>query len=150
MEKYREKLRMNLWMNVAAVAVLIAVQALGFSRVLRPAVSGSHWADLWNGFVAGAALGVMAIFIVGIIMGVRALRSEKQLKKMYIKENDERTQQIVTAARSAGAQLFMLSGLVAGIVAGYFSVQVSIAIIACVTINSFMCMGFKVYYGRKY
>lgn len=150
MDKYREKLRLNMYMNIAAVVILLAVQILGFCRVIRPVTAESHWADMWNGFITGAAAGIMALLIIGIIITVRALRSEKQLKKLYIKENDERSQQIAIAARSAGAQMFLITGIVAGIVAGYFSVSVSIAIIACVTINAFMCAGFKVYYSRKF
>lgn len=150
MEKYREKLRLNMYINIAAVVILLAVQLLGVSRVIRPVAADSHWADMWNGFITGAAFGVMALFIAGIILSARALRSEARLKKLYIKENDERSQQIATAARSAGAQMFLITGIVAGIVAGYFSVSVSIAIIACVFINSLMCAGFNVYYSRKF
>ena len=150
MEKYREKLRLNLIINIFAVVVLLAVQILGFSRVIRPVAADSHWADMWNGFITGAAFGIMAVFVIGIIMAVRALRSEKALKKLDIQDTDERIRQISTAARSAGDQLFMTAGLVAGIVAGYFSVAVSISVIACVFVNSLMCMGFKLYYSRKF
>lgn len=150
MKEYKEKLRMNLYINIAAVVVLLAVQILGFARVIRPVAADSHWADMWNGFITGAAFGIMAVFVIGIIMAVRALRDEKQLKKLYIKENDEREKQIVIAARSAGSQLFMVTGIVAGIIAGYYSVTASIAIIACVFCHSLMCMGFKIYYAKKF
>lgn len=150
MEKYKEKLRLGIIANTIAVVALLAVQVLGFSRVIRPVAADAHWVDMWNGFITGAAFGIMALFIVGIILSVRALRDEKKLKKLYIKETDERSNRIWTEARSAGAQLFMTVGLAAGIVAGYFSVAVSIAIIACAVANAFMCMGFKVWYGRKY
>lgn len=150
MERYREKVKLGIRINIAAVAVLLAVQILGFSRVIRPAAADSRWADMWNGFITGASFGIMALFIAGIISAARALKDEKRLKKLYINEHDERVQQIAVAARSAGAQLFMASGLAAGIVAGYFSVAVSIAIIACVTASALMCAGFKVYYARKF
>ena len=150
MKECKEKLRMNLYINIAAVVILLAVQILGFARIIRPVAADEHWADMWNGFITGAAFGIMAIFVVGIIMALRALRDEKQLKRLYIKENDEREKQIVTAARSAGAQLFMVTGLVAGIIAGYFSVTASVAIIACAFINSLMCAGFKLYYAKKF
>lgn len=150
MEKYREKLRLSIITNSIAAAALLAVQVLGFTRVIRPVAADAHWADMWNGFIAGAALGIMALFIVGIILSVGALRDEKKLKKLYIKETDERSNRIWTESRSAGAQLFMIAGLAAGIVAGYFSVAVSIAIIACAVANAVMCVSFKVWYGRKY
>lgn len=150
MKEYREKLRISLYINIASAAILLAVQVLGFLRVIRPIAADAHWVDMWNGFITGASFGIMMLYVLGIIMAVRALRSEKQLKKLYIKENDERTKQITIAARSAGTQLFLISGLVAGIVAGYFSVAVSITIMACAVANAVMCMGFKLYYAKKY
>jgi len=150
MERYRDKIKLSVWINGAAVAALILVQVLAFTRVLRPVAADSHWGDMWNGFIAGAALGIMALFIIGLIKDIRALRSEKELKKLYVKANDEREQSIYTAARSAGTQVFLIGGLVAGVAAGYFSVSVSITIIACVFVHSLICGAFKLYYNKKY
>jgi hypothetical protein len=78
------------------------------------------------------------------------LAVEKELKKLYVKEHDERQIQIWTAARAAATQTFLLVGLAAGTVAGYFSMTVSITILACVTAHSLIAMGFKIYYSTKF
>lgn len=150
MEKFRDKLSLQLKLNAAGIIVLAIVQAVAFTRNVRPVMADDHWADMWNGFVAGAAMGIMALLVAGIIMNVRALRNENVLKRMYIKENDERAAKIYTAARSAGTTTFLLVGLVAAVAAGYFSIAVSIAIVACVVVNSLLCMLYKLYYSRKY
>ena len=80
----------------------------------------------------------------------KALRSEKELKKLYVEVNDERQNQIFTSARATAMQFFLIGGLVAGIVAGYFSMTVSITILACVVIHSLLGIACKVYYSRKY
>lgn len=150
MDKFRDKLKLQIWINAACIAVLVIVQVIGFSRQIRPTAADGHWSDMWNGFLVGAAFGIMALFVVGLVKDIMALRDEKKMKKLYIAANDERQQSIYTAARSAGAQVFLMGGLVAGIAAGYFSVPVSITIIACVFIHSLICAGFNLYFGRKY
>ena len=67
MEEYRNKLKIqNVFFSVCS-AVLIAVQILAYSGVIDPVNSGKSWADFWNGFIAGVALGVTAIMIFGLI-----------------------------------------------------------------------------------
>lgn len=150
MEKYRGKVKRQVRINAAAAVILIAVQVLAFSRVLKPVTADAHWKDMWNGFIAGASFGLMALFIVGIIQNIRALMNEKVLKKLYIKENDEREKNIATEARSVAAQIFLVGGLLAGIIAGYFSVAVSITFIACVFAHSLVCGMLKLWFRRKY
>ena len=150
MGDFREKLKMQILVNSIGIGLLLIVIIIAFSGTIRPDIADSHWANMWNGFMTGAALGVMALMIVGLIKDIRALKNEKALKKLYIEANDERQQSIYTAARSAGAQVFLIGGLVVGIAAGCFSVSVSITIIACVFIHSLICGAFKLYYNKKY
>lgn len=90
MEEYRNKLKIqNVFFSVCS-AVLIVVQILAYSGVIDPVNSGKSWADFWHGFIAGVALGVTAIMIFGLIKNLIALKNNKQLKKLYVKENDER------------------------------------------------------------
>lgn len=150
MEKYRDKLKAQLRLYAVGLTALIAMEILAFSRKLRPAVPSANWADAWNGFIAGAGMALTAAFVLGVILNARALRSEMALKKLYLRENDERAAHIATAARSAGAQSFLMLGIVAGVIAGWFSVPVSLTIIGCVAAHALMCIGFKLYYLRKF
>lgn len=149
MEIYRSKLKtQNILYGIGALA-LLAIQILAYTGVVTPLGTDERWHGFYNGFIAGAAFGVMALFLVGLIMNLRALRNEKAMKKQYIKENDERSRQIALMGKSTGATIFTLLLLPAAIILGYFNVTVFITCISCVLALS-LFMGFsKLYYNRK-
>ena len=155
METYREKLKAQNVIIFVCMTILMAFSALNIAAEcgivpFGPSVGDSHWQARWRGFCTGASFGILALLIYGLIANLRALKNDRQLKKLFIKEHDERTQKICTAARSSGAQVFLIFGLIAIIIAGYFSVTVSITIMACVLCLSLICVFLKLYYGRKY
>ena len=156
MEKYANSLRKQNIFLICCIAVLALACSLSFAGELgllsfmNPAAGDSHWQSKWRGFVCGASFGIMGLMIYGLLQNRKALRDDKQLKKLYIKNHDERSIQIWTAARAASMQIFLLGGLVACVVAGYFSVTVSLTILVCVALHSLIAMGFKAYYSKKY
>ena len=104
---------------------------------------------MWRGFISGSTFGLIIFMVICLVRNILALRDEKLLKKLYIKENDERTIQIWTAARARAMQTFMILGLVSGIIAGYFSMAVCITIIAMTTLQAFTGLFFALYYSYK-
>ena len=155
METYREKLKAQNVIIMVCITILVAFSALNIAAEcgivpFGPSVGDSHWQARWRGFCTGASFGILALLVYGLIANLRALKNDNQLKKLFIKEHDERTQKICTAARSSGTQVFLIFGLIAIIIAGYFSVTVSITIMACVLSLSLICVFLKLYYGRKY
>ena len=155
MENYKEKLRINLIINGIATMVLAVFALLGFLSEgglihFVPAVSDSHWQSVWRGFISGASCALLLMMVFSLARGIRALHDDKELKKLYIKENDERTIQIWTYARAAALQTFLILGLVAIVVTGYFSMTVSITILACVFCTSVIGLLFKIYYNKKF
>ena len=149
MENYREKLKIqNLFFCIGALALLV-IQILAFTGLVTPVGADERWHGFYNGFIAGAAFGVMAIFIVGLIMNLRALRNEKAMKKLYIKETDERSRQIAVLGKSAGATIFLLLMVPAAIILGYFNVTVFITCIGCILALSLSMAGAKLYFSRK-
>ena len=155
METYREKLKIqNVTLAVACVilAVFCVLGFLGEAGIvnLTPAAGDSHWQSQWRGFISGASLGILALLLFGLIRNLLALRDENKLKKLYIKESDERQAQICTLAMSAAMRASLILGLVAVIVAGYFSVTVSLTLLASLFAVSLATIGFKLYFMRKY
>lgn len=155
MELFREKLKVqNLAISMccfilAVFSFLAAAGQAGIIGFMEPATDNSHWQSMWRGIVTGMSFGIMIVMIAFLIRNVLALKDEKKLKKLYVETNDEREIQIWTAARSTAMQLFLMVGVVAAIVAGYFSMTVSITIIACMflqSITGFFCM---LYYRIK-
>ena len=156
MEEYRVKLKLqNLFIGIICIilAIFSFLMALSESGVITwmPAVNGdSHVQSMWRGFLFGASFGLLGFMGVGLIRNIRALKDENILKKHYIQDTDERQIKIWTAARATSMQIFVLGGLVAGIIAAYFSMTVGITIIACVTIHSFIGLFCKIYYDIKF
>lgn len=155
MEQYKEKLRTTQKVYTAAALVLAAFSILfllGEIGVINitPAVENSRWQSMWRGLVSGAGTGIAILILIGILRIGKALRDEKALKKLYVADHDERQIKIWTSARALSMQIFLIGGLVAGIVAGYFNMTVSITILACVAIHSFVALFCKLYYNRKF
>lgn len=155
MEQYRETLKkQNIFLVICIIILaafaLLSIAAEGGLITVSPLAGDSHWQSKWRGFICGAAFGIMGLMLYGLVQNRKALRDDKTLKKLYIKNHDERTIQIWTAARAASMQVFLLGGLVAIVVAGYFSVTVSLTILVCVVLHALIGMGFKIYYSKKY
>ena len=155
MNEYKEKLKVSQRIyTVAAVllmvfSILFLLSECGVIHI-APVTGDSHWQSMWRGLISGAAVGIAAFMLVGIIRISKALKDEKALKKLYIQDHDERQIQIWTAARATAMQIFLIGGLVSGIIAGYFNMTVSITILACAVIQAFLGGGCKLYYSRKY
>lgn len=155
MEEYREKLKLdNITIAICSFVLtcFCAVMTMSEAGILpiTPVGGDAHWASMWHGFICGAACGILAFLIIALVRNIRALNSEKELKKLYVKEHDERQIQIWSSARAAAYQASLLLGMVAVVVSGYFSMTVSITIIVCIAIASFIGLGFKLYYSRKF
>lgn len=155
METYREKLKVQNVILVIGCVVLAAFCVLSFlgeARIVNfaPSVENSHWQSSWRGFTSGASIGILAMLLFGLIRNLRALKDEKKLKQQYVKEGDERQKQIYTNALCAAMRATLILGLVAMVVAGYFSMTVGLTLLATVFAASLMAMAFKLYFSRKF
>ena len=155
MEQYKEKLKItNVFLIIGCIvlaifAVLAIGSELGWFRILKPVAGDSRWQSAWFGFCTGASCGVFALLLFSLIRNCQALKDEKKLKKLYVKEHDERTIQIQILARNTAMQILLLGGLVATVIAGYFSITVSLTILACIFIASITSLLLVGYYSKK-
>lgn len=145
MKTYAKKLKFETVLLAVASLLLLVVQALAFSRIIRP-LTGPHWIDFWNGMLAGASFSIMALFLAGIVVNLRALTNEARLKKLYAREHDERTAHIARTAQSLGMRVGIPLVLVAALVAGYFDVKISLTCLACAAGQSVITSLAKLYY----
>ena len=155
MEQYKETLKLQNKLLalgsviLAAFAILAIGSELEFFHIMKPVAGDSHWQSSWNGFITGASCGVLGLLLYSLIRNCQALKDGKKLKKLYVKANDERTIQILTLARNTAMQILLIGGLVATVIAGYFSVTVSLTILACIfcaSVTSLLLVG---YYSKK-
>ena len=155
MEQYKEKLKLqNLFLGIcctilALFAILAAGSELGVFPFFSPAVRNSHWASGWHGYIFGASIGIFSAMLGFLIRNSRAMKNDKKLKELYVKEHDERTIQIQTLAGNTAMQCLLWMGLVATVIAGYFSITVSTTILTCVSVSSAVNLIFIAYYNKK-
>ena len=154
MENYKEKLKVSCWITAVLCVILVCFGIFCFCAEaglvkLAPVAGDSHWQSRWRGFMSGASVGVAIYMVIGLLKSIRALKDEKKLKALYVKEHDERTQAIYTSARAAAMQLSTGLGLVATMIAGYFSMTVSITLLACTWFLAISGVAFKFYYSKK-
>ena len=155
MEKFRDKIKLDnltIALSCFILAIFSFLAAMGEAGIIpffNPTGGDHHWQSMWRGFIAGTTFGIIIFMVICLIRNIRALNDEKLLKKLYVKQHDERTIQIWTAARARAMQTFLILELVAGLIAGYFSMTVSITIIACCVLQSFTGLFFVLYYSYK-
>jgi len=155
MEKFRDKIKLDnlaIAFSCFILAIFSFLAAMGEAGIIpffTPTSSDHHWQSMWRGFITGATFGIIIFMVICLVRNIWALHDEKLLKKLYVKEHDERTIQIWTAARARAMQTFMILGLVAGLIAGYFSMVVCITIIAMTTLQAFTGLFFVLYYSYK-
>ncbi len=155
MEEYREKLKLQNWILGVSCVILACFCVLGFLAEmgvveLTPISGDSHWKSQWRGGISGASFGILVLMLIGLIQNLMATKDEKKLKKQFIKEHDERKIQIQTVAQAASCRTFLILGLVAAIVVGYFHMIISLVMLGCVFAQSFLTLIFKMYYSKKF
>ena len=156
MEQYKEKIKvqngfaMICCLVLAVFAVLAIGTELGWFNILSPVTGDSHWQSTWHGYITGISCGVFALLLVVLSRNRRARKDEKKRKALYVKEHDERTIQIATLARNTAMQILLPAGLVASVIAGYFSVTVSMTILACTFFSSGIILFLMNYYSKKF
>jgi hypothetical protein len=156
MEQYKEKLKItNIFLALGCLflvifAILAVGSELGWFRILKPVAGDSHWKAKWRGFICGASFGLLVFMVIYLIRNLRALRNDAALKKLFIKENDERTAEITRFAQAAAYRTFLSLGLIATIIAGYFNQTVGITILVCIYVGALLGRLYKFYYNKKY
>ena len=155
MEHYKEKLKIqNLFLGIccgilAVFAVFAAGSELGLFTFFSPVAGNSHWASGWHGYIFGASIGIFSGMLGYLIRNVRAMKNDRKLKELYVKEHDERSIRIQTLAGNMTMKCLLWMGLVATIIAGYFSITVSVTILACIFVSSVINLIFIAYYSKK-
>ncbi|MGI6336800.1 MAG: hypothetical protein ACOXZM_07050 [Eubacteriales bacterium] len=100
-------------------------------------------------FVMGFFLAIEAVVIVLMAKYVVALRNEEDLKKLYIKETDERRIAIRTQAGRTGLYIVFGTLIIVMLISGYFSKIVFFTLLGVVVFTSFVMLLTKLYYKKK-
>lgn len=133
---------------VGAVAVFFIIYFI--TGGMASAAGGSGPVD---DFVQGFDLGIFsAVVVVSIFVGVHnalALRSEEKLKKLYIKETDERQTLIKQKSGSTAFYIIMYSLILATIASGFLNKTVFFTLLAAVVFSEITLLSTIFYYKHQ-
>lgn len=156
MKEYREKLKIYCMIYRICIPILIILYILEFlSEVgVLPAfpttVPDSIFQERWFHWIQTYTL----VFIVSMIRSnhryKKALKDDRFLKEIHIRENDERGNMVVLYANSATYRVSLLLGIIGSLIAGYFNKTVCITIFAFTILQTIIVYIFRSYYNRKF
>lgn len=153
MESYRRKLKIQNIFSLAGMVIALALIVLVNVYLPRAGYvlpsADARWRGFWNGFISGVSSAFILLTLMGLVKNIQALRDEKKLRAMYIKEHDERTREIWYRS-AANAYWFEAMGmLLAAVVAGYFSPIAFLCIAGCLIYICVIRLVLKAYYSKK-
>lgn len=154
MEQFKKKLQVENVVFAIIIVILAGFMVLAFVGEagllpLTPVAGDSHWHSRWRGFCAGAAGGQLALMVLGLIRNLLAMKSQEKLKKLYIRQNDEREWEIYNKALCAAMRVCLLLGIAAVVVVGYFNATAGLTLLITIACTSAICILFKRYYRKK-
>lgn len=93
---------------------------------------------------------LFGVFIANFIRLGKWLKDDEVLKKIYIKESDERTRDIIVKSSSATFKIMIFISSIAIFVPGYFS-SIAYYTILIATLANYIIYGLSyIYYNKKY
>lgn len=110
----------------------------------------THITDYAFGYQLGILMGMMILLIVSLYINERAYRNEERLKRLYIKEHDERTN-LIKGKMAMSAVIISLGVLgIAAMIAVCINQTVAFTLIAVIYGFGIILCVLKIYYYKKY
>lgn len=148
MTQYKAELgKRRVWMIAACLLAAVAV-VVGTVYGLGAAGHGFD-GGFKTGVQTGLFLGVLLILLRTIVQYSRAIRDEKALEAMYIRENDERSRYIRDKIGGTGLDAAIVIQAVAVIIAGFFDNTVFLTLFATLFSTVLIKATLKIYFARK-
>ncbi len=145
MEKFKAEIRKRMqYLILLFVSLLLIYMVLFLNQERLPRPS-----DHIISFHGGALTSLGLLLIIYIFINLRAIRDDKELRKLYIKENDERTAMILQKTGAIGINICILGFATATIIAGYYSDAVFFTLLGSTIFVSLVKGLFKIYYHNK-
>jgi len=144
LDEFRNTLKLRLRLAIVYNSLVVVFLAAGnylHERFNAP--------DFAIGFATGIFIGLEFLIVVYMVRYRAALQDDAKLKAMYIKENDERKQYIMTKIGSAGLNL-VVGGLMLGALFSCFINMTVFVTLLCTLFATFLIKGaLKLYYFRS-
>lgn len=148
MEKYKKTIQQKISSNAVMFFIGGAVFVIGQQDFLSEYKPAGNFGDFISGFQIGLFIVLAVWFIASTAYIVSALKDDKKLKEMYIKDTDERNMKISELTGNRLYQSVCIPLLLASIVAGYFSAEVFFTLITVIFFISIVTIVRKIYFCK--
>lgn len=146
MEKFKEKIRIRtIYMSIIVICIAIVNFVLIINENNLPEIP-----EFAKGFQEGVFTGLELCLIFFLTINVVAIKNEQEMKKLYIKENDERTIMIKQKSGAIGIEICSIGLAFATVVAGFFNQIVFFSLLGATCFILFSRLFLKLYYHRKF
>ncbi|MDF2533452.1 MAG: rane protein [Clostridia bacterium] len=150
MEKFRNVLKKRLALMIGFDGFAIILIALTGFYGNMTAGGNENLTDFIEGSQVGIFFALQIMILVSLVSYAKALKSESSLKKLYIKEKDERRKLIQDKIGGVGLNFSFGAIATATVMAGFFH-QIVFSTLTGVLIFMALVKGFlKVYYRNKF
>ncbi len=150
MEKFKNVL--NKRIVVMNTFNLLAVSFIALSNIYRATIYTKNVdiADMIHGFQVGIFIGLEFMMVMFVFRYRKALRSETELKKLYIEEMDERRKLIKDKIGGTGLNICLGGIATATIISGFFNEIVFLSLMGALIFMALVKGILKVYYRNKF
>ena len=143
MEKFKKKLKNDIIVGVVFCSLLVILQTLLWF-FLPQTPNGVE-----KNFTAGFLVGLGTVCVVFIARNVSSLKNEDELKKLYIKETDERRKSINLSASRISFKISLVGLATAMIIAININKFIGFALLAAVLFIIAVNISTILYFNRK-
>jgi hypothetical protein len=150
MEKFKNVLKRRIAFMLAFNGLAIAFIILSIYIARLKSHNGSEMDGFVSGFQIGIYFGLQIVIIIYVIKYLKALKSDIELKKLYIKENDEREKVIRDKIGGVGLDFSLAVIATAAVISGFFNQTVFMTLLAVLVAVVAIKGTLKIYYRRKF
>ena len=145
MTKFREALRKkNMRLSVG-----MAILSFFYIYLIRKSAAFATVNDFVAGYTTGIYIASGVLFVYSIAKNMKALNSDKELKKQYIKATDERTRLIQYKLGETSLYVFLFILLLATILSGFYNLIVFYTLLSVLGLLILLLVLLKVYFLNK-
>jgi len=149
MKEFRLKMIKERWLFISLN--FIAMIIINLSSIYgHPTYNNNNMNNIIQGFRIGICLGMEIVLLYQIRSIVNALKSKDDLRKLYIKENDERNKFISRQTSSIGYSIALFGMALAVIISSFFNIVVCITLLLATLFLIVIILLLYFYYHKKY
>ena len=145
MDKFKIKIRNRILLLIILLVGLITIYFILFMNQDKLPKSSKNIMSFHGGVLSSFSI----LLILNIFRNLIAIKNEKKLRKLYIKENDERSIMIMQKTGAVGINICIVGFAGASIIAGYFNNVIFFTLLGATIFVSLIKGLFKVYYHKN-